>query len=450
MQSDPSSKPSGANPLIWVLVALGILVLILGAGIIYMLSLRPGSPPAATQEVTMTSLPSPTALAPTETPLPATATPTSTSLPPTPTPISGDPAVVLGRPSGLDTFDTANNWTLYDNACFKSDISGGFFTMNAKGMSQVSCWEVSWPVIQNYYAETLVIMPAACQAEDRFGLFFRTPDNMSGYLLGLTCDGRYSMTAWDGQTTTVLVEPTANPAIVSGAGQPNRLGVVAAGGAYALYANGTLLQVLQDYSFTDAGRLGYFVRAASESGFTVQYDSLAVWLLEPLTPGSTSGQLASVIATSVAATPGLVGTTVPGNTPVTPLTPQPTFPPAATQTPTPVFTGDLVGPAWAMYKMPGADGNTVTMEDPDDYIVRFNPDGTVDVKSDCNTGEGVYRLTSDNRISLDLTRGTSDDCGSESYSALFFERLESASIYEVDGNEMSLALTSGGSMQFAR
>ena len=164
MQSDPSSKPSGANPLIWVLVALGILVLILGAGIITMLSLRPGSPPAATQEATMTSLPSPTALPPTETPLPATATPTSTSLPPTPTPISGDPAVVLGQPSGLDPFDTANNWTLYDNACFKSDISGGFFTMNAKGMSQVSCWEVSWPVIQNYYAETLVIMPAACQA----------------------------------------------------------------------------------------------------------------------------------------------------------------------------------------------------------------------------------------------------------------------------------------------
>ena len=170
--------------------------------------------------------------------------------------------MVLGRPSGLETFDTANNWTLYDNACFKSDISGGFFTMNAKGMSQASCWEVSWPVIQNYYAETLVLMPAACQAEDRFGLFFRTPDNLSGYLFGLTCDGRYSLTAWDGQTTTVLVEPTANPAIASGAGQPNRLGVVATGGAYALYANGTLLQVLQDYSFTEAGRLGYFVRGS--------------------------------------------------------------------------------------------------------------------------------------------------------------------------------------------
>ena len=182
----------------------------------------------------------------------------------------------------------------------------------------------------------------------------------------------------------------------------------------------------------------------------MQYDSLAVWLLEPLTPGSTSGQLASVIATSVAATPGLVGTTVPGNTPATPLTPQPTFPPAATQTPTPVFTGDLIGPAWAMYKIPDAEGNTVTMEDPDKYLARFNSDGSVDVKSDCNTGVGIYRLKSDNRITIDLTSGTSKDCGEGSYSALFFERLESASSYEIDGDEMALALTSGGNMRFTR
>jgi heat shock protein HslJ len=450
MQNETSQKPSGVNPLLWVLVALVVLVLILGGGIIYMFSLRPTSQPAPTPEATATSSASPTTLTPTETPVPATDTPTATILPPTPTPISGDPAVVLGHPSGLDTFDTANNWTLYDNSCFNSDISGGMFVMNAKGMPQVSCWEVSWPVIQNYYAETLVKMPAACLAEDRFGLFFRTPDNMSGYLLGLACDGRYSMTAWDGQTTTVLVEPTANAAILTGPGQSNRLGVVAAGGAYALYANGTLLQVLQDYSFIEAGRLGYFVRAATETGFTVQYDSLAIWLLEPLTPGSTSGQLASVIATSAASTPGLVGTTVPTGAPSTSLTPQPTYPLAFTQTPTSVYTGDLIGPAWAMYKIPGADGSTVTMEDPDNYTVRFNADGTLDVKSDCNTGVGVYRLKSDNRITIDLTSGSSKDCGSESYSELFFERLESASSYEIDGDEMSLALTSGGSMQFAR
>ena len=276
MQNDQSEKPSGINPLVWVLVALAVLVLALGAGIVFMLSARPASQTASTLAVTATSTPGSTLLPPTETPAPATQAPAATSLPPSPTPFTGDPAVVLGRPSGLDTFDTANNWTLYDNACFKSEITSGVFVMSAKGLAQASCWEVSWPVVQNYYVETLVQMPAACQAEDRFGLFFRSPDNLSGYLFGLTCDGRFSMNAWDGQTTTVLVEPTANASILTGPGQSNRLGVVASGGTYALYANGALLQVLQDYTFAGAGRLGYYVRAATETGFAVQYDNLGV------------------------------------------------------------------------------------------------------------------------------------------------------------------------------
>lgn len=454
MQSDQSEKPSGSNPLVWVLVALVVLVLALGAGIIFMISSRPSSQPAPTIETTATSLPSATLPPPTETPVPPTEVPTATSLPPTPTPFSGDPAVVLGRPSGLDTFDSANNWTLFDNTCFKSEITGGFYVMSAKGLPQVSCWEVSWPVIQNYYAETLVQMPAVCQAEDRFGLFFRSPDNLSGYLYGLSCDGRYSMTAWDGQTTTVLVEPVANAAILTGPGQANRLGVVASGGTYALYANGTLLQVLQDYTYAEAGRLGYFVRAATETGFVVQYDSLALWLLEPLVPGSTTGDLASSIATSVASTPGLVGTTVPGGTPVgtafPTITPQTTFVPAFTPTPTPIYSSDAVGVAWAMYRLPDADGNPVTVDDPDKYILRLNPNATLDVTSDCNTGYGVYSLASDNRITIDLTGGTTKDCGEGSYSDLFFERLERASTYELDGNEMTLLLSGGGSMEFSR
>ena len=103
-----------------------------------------------------------------------------------------------------------------------------------------------------------------------------------------------------------------------------------------------------------------------------------------------------------------------------------------------------------MYKIPDVEGNTVTMEDPDKYLARFNSDGSVDVKSDCNTGVGIYRLKSDNRITIDLTSGTSEDCGEGSYSALFFERLELASSYEIDGDEMALALTSGGNMRFTR
>ena len=35
--------------------------------------------------------------------------------------VPGDPAAALGKPTGQDTFDSANNWTLFDSQCFKSE-----------------------------------------------------------------------------------------------------------------------------------------------------------------------------------------------------------------------------------------------------------------------------------------------------------------------------------------
>jgi heat shock protein HslJ len=103
-----------------------------------------------------------------------------------------------------------------------------------------------------------------------------------------------------------------------------------------------------------------------------------------------------------------------------------------------------------MHSLPGEDGNSVNVDDPDKYILRLNPNATVDVTSDCNTGYGVYSLASDNRISIDLTGGTTKDCGEGSYSDLFFERLERAGTYELGGNDMNLLLEGGGIMEFSR
>ena len=43
-----------------------------------------------------------------------------------------NPAILLGEPDGIDTFDNANNWSLFDATCFQSEITGGKFVMNAK------------------------------------------------------------------------------------------------------------------------------------------------------------------------------------------------------------------------------------------------------------------------------------------------------------------------------
>ncbi len=199
----------------------------------------------------------------------------------TPAPVvEGDPAAVLGAPDGVENFDTANNWTNFTSACFNSEITGGQFVMTANGVPQFSCWEVSWPQLQNFYVDTTQIMPTTCQPDDRFGFLFRAPDFNRGYLYGFNCAGQYSLTVWDGETTTTLVQPTASDAIRQGPGVVNVMGLMAFGENISLYANGVFLQTVADFTFLETGRFGYFVRAATENPFTVRYDQLRVWSLE--------------------------------------------------------------------------------------------------------------------------------------------------------------------------
>ena len=174
--------------------------------------------------------------------------------------VPGDPAVALGKPTGQDTFDSANNWTLFDSQCFKSEIKNGQYVMTAKGSKDYSCWEVTWPLLQNYYMEVQATTPQSCNANDAYGVLFRAPDNYRGYLYGLTCDGRYYLNLFDGSTTTELIAPTKNAAILIGAGKVNRMGVVAYGAQYQLYANGYYLNQAIDSTYTNPGKIGFFVR----------------------------------------------------------------------------------------------------------------------------------------------------------------------------------------------
>ena len=194
--------------------------------------------------------------------------------------IEGDPALVLGTPNGVENFDNTNNWSNFDSACFTSRITGGQFVMTANGVAEFSCWEVSWPQLENFYIETSQLMPQTCEPQDRFGMLFRAPDNNRGYLYGFNCAGQYSLTVWDGQATTSLVEPTNSAAILTTPGVINRMGFLAFGESISLYVNGVYLETITDYTFLDAGKIGYFVRAATENPFTVSYDQLRVWVLE--------------------------------------------------------------------------------------------------------------------------------------------------------------------------
>jgi uncharacterized protein YraI len=194
--------------------------------------------------------------------------------------IEGDPALFLGPPDGVEDFNNEKNWTTFDNECFKSEITGGQFVMTAKGLPQTVCWEVTWPQLDNFYLETSFEMPETCDSQDRFGLLFRAPDNHRGYLYGIDCAGNYSLSIWDGQATTVLVEPTQSDAILTTPEMVNRLGLLTFGEDISLYANGVYLETATDFTYLDEGKIGYYVRAATENPFTVAYDQLRVWALE--------------------------------------------------------------------------------------------------------------------------------------------------------------------------
>jgi len=220
-----------------------------------------------------------------ETPTQApTAVPPTAVLLPSPTPTivfpEGDPRAILGAPDGIDTFDTVSNWTLYNNQCFQSNVQNGQFVMTAKGMEKVACWTFSWPMVQNFYVETEVVMPDVCQPDDKFGLIFRAPDNHRGYLYGVTCDGKYSLNLYDGTNTTVLIPPAANGVIKTGAGQTNRMGLAVYGNEYALYMNGTLLGTAYDSTYLNPGKIGYFVKASTTEPFVSKYNELSIWLLD--------------------------------------------------------------------------------------------------------------------------------------------------------------------------
>jgi uncharacterized protein YraI len=220
--------------------------------------------------------------APTQPPQP-TQPPPSTPAPttePTPALEAGDPALELGAPDGVDTFDSPINFGSIVSKCFLTEVTGGQFVMAANGLPGVYCWTTSWPQIQDFYIETTAIMPEVCTPGDQFGLLFRSPDSSSGYLFGLNCAGEYSLKRMTAGSSTDLVSPASSEYILPNGGEINRLGVVAYGGSFHLYANGKYLDSATDNTYVLPGALGYFINAATATPFVSRYEDLKVWTLD--------------------------------------------------------------------------------------------------------------------------------------------------------------------------
>lgn len=96
----------------------------------------------------------------------------------------------------------------------------------------------------------------------------------------------------------------------------------------------------------------------------------------------------------------------------------------------------------------GADGNTVTVENPENYSLVFLPDGTFNFRADCNMGAGVYEYD-DGALTLATGAMTLAACPEGSQSDTFVSFLNDVTSAEPgpDGNPI-LTTASGSSATF--
>lgn len=221
--------------------------------------------------------PEPTEPAETEAPTPTPA-PTDTPAPtPTATLAEGDPTKNLGTATWVDNMDNGDNWPTGNDKYTSIKFEDGFLKLTSG--TDLDGWRVSWPTIEDFYLEASLQTPD-CDGSDHFGLMFRVPADSQatkGYLFGITCDGRYSLRRWDGQTMYFPVNWTSHDAIQKGEKVVNKLGVLARGENLALYINGQKVKEVTDSNYLD-GKFGFFVGGTNVDNLSVWVDQVRYWV----------------------------------------------------------------------------------------------------------------------------------------------------------------------------
>jgi len=90
------------------------------------------------------------------------------------------------------------------------------------------------------------------------------------------------------------------------------------------------------------------------------------------------------------------------------------------------------------------------IEDPENYVLTFNADGTVNIKADCNNAMGSYTAGSSS-ITIEVGPATLALCPGESRGEDFVKYLGSAAIYFFEDGHLFIDLMAdGGTLEFAQ
>ncbi|GAB4520667.1 MAG: hypothetical protein Fur0018_00390 [Anaerolineales bacterium] len=185
----------------------------------------------------------------------------------------------LGNPTWVDAMDKATYWYLVDTANTVFAIKDGALEMTAKTPGAADEWGLAqYTAVDDFYLEVDFKTGDACTGLDRYGVIVRAPKPDRGYVFGFSCDGRFRLYQWDGDSYTGLQEWRAHPAIRTGPGQTNTLGIWVKGKQFKLYANGQLLGSAEDATF-DKGQFGVFIASGESPKFKVRVEETRYWEL---------------------------------------------------------------------------------------------------------------------------------------------------------------------------
>jgi hypothetical protein len=254
-------------------------------------------PPLVTQEPTLTEDVVSETVAPTQTTAaqPAESTPTQqptatsnvvptvvvTSMPAF-TPPANDPRTKLGSPSWTDDMDEDTYWPIGEDKYTAIVFKDG--QLRLTGLTTTDGWRLAaTEQLANFYLEA-TISTGTCAGTDRYGLMYRVPvarEANKGYLLGVSCDGKYSLREWDATlgskgTMTTHINWTASDAIQAGSNKMNKVGIMAVGDRLIIYINGVMVNEVKDSTF-DLGSFGLFVGARETTNFTISVDEVSYW-----------------------------------------------------------------------------------------------------------------------------------------------------------------------------
>lgn len=244
-------------------------------------------PPGLPADLQASPSPAPTATASaTIVWFPATATePLFPTLEPSATP---NPLPGVGPQIFSDQFTEANTWTYLT---IKSDSPNKILMENkrltlASNTPPIYLFSARKDLsLVNFYA-TIKISLNRCQADDQYGLLFRSVGDYYTYRYVLSCDGRARVDRQRGGELAPLMEWVSSGDAPPGAPAEFTLGIWASGAEYRFFINGRYQFGLVDPLFR-TGTLGVFTSALSPAGMNVGFSDLQILSVDYLSPTPT-------------------------------------------------------------------------------------------------------------------------------------------------------------------